>query len=89
MNLFILHTFLLIFYDLVFVLYKEFYSVGIFVWGGGVCFIGWYVFIGHAWWCIHILPNCCFIFQMLSIATVHVKKNIQKYKKKQKKNEVE
>ena len=36
---------------------------------------------------IHILPNCCFIFQMLSNATVHVKK--EKEKKKQKKNEVE
>ena len=31
---------------------------------------------------IHIFPNFCFIFQLLSIATVHVKKN-------QKKNEVE
>ena len=40
---------------------------------------------------IHILPNFCFIFQMLSIATVHVKKNKIKMQKKktQKKNEVE
>ena len=31
---------------------------------------------------IHILPNCCFIFQMLSNATVHVKKKQQKKWKK-------
>ena len=34
---------------------------------------------------IHMLPNCCSIFQMLSNSTVHVKKN----EKKEKKNEVE
>ena len=33
---------------------------------------------------IHILPNRCFIFQMLSIATVHVQKKIQKKRKKEK-----
>ena len=27
---------------------------------------------------IHIMPICCFIFQMLSIATVHVKKKTKK-----------
>ena len=27
---------------------------------------------------IHILPNCYFIFQLLSIATVHVQKKIEK-----------
>ena len=34
---------------------------------------------------IHILPNRCFIFQMLSVATVHVKKKKRKKKKKKKK----
>ena len=38
---------------------------------------------------IHILPNCCFIFQLLSIATVHVKKNTKKTKKREKKTEKE
>jgi len=33
---------------------------------------------------IHILPNCCFIFQMLSIANVHIFLK----KKTEKKNEV-
>ena len=31
---------------------------------------------------IHILPNCFFIFQMLSIATVHVQKKKKKKKRK-------
>ena len=35
---------------------------------------------------IHILPNCCFIFQMLSIAIVHVqKKNTKKNQIKKRK----
>ena len=34
---------------------------------------------------IHILPNSCFIFQMLSNATVHIKKNSKKKKKKKRK----
>ena len=38
---------------------------------------------------IHILPNCCFIFQLLSLATVHVKKMKKKQQKKRKRNEVE
>ena len=39
----------------------------------------------HAMKCIHILPNCYFIFQMLSNATVHLKKNEKKNEKKMKK----
>ena len=35
---------------------------------------------------IHILPNCCFIFQLLSIAIVHVKKNEKKNRKRMKLN---
>ena len=35
---------------------------------------------------IHILPKHCFIFQMLSIATVHVKKKSKKKRKRMKLN---
>ena len=73
---------------------KEFWSFGIVL---GIS-VGGYVSLDDMfllvmiddvfWTClmyIHILPNCCFIFQMLSIATVHVQKKGKRKKSKKSK----